>query len=120
MNEAEERLKQIVELSRLYDIYGPMLNEHHRTIFEEYILDNFSLAEIADEQGISRQGVRDIVIRDSKKLVEYEQKLGFLKKSDRLQGLLDTAINRLDGIKKDKEIMELSAVLAEMKKELDE
>lgn len=82
MSDTEERLKEIVELTRLYDVYGPLLNDHSKNIFESYILDNYSLAEIAEEEGMSRQGVRDIVVRYSKKLYEYEDKLKFLEKLD--------------------------------------
>lgn len=82
--DADEKLKEIVVLSRLYDTYGQLLNEHTRVIFESYVMDNYSLAEIAEEQGITRQGVRDIVVRGSKKLYELEEKLGFLKKTDEI------------------------------------
>ncbi|MBO4510595.1 MAG: DNA-binding protein [Lachnospiraceae bacterium] len=81
---ADEALKEIVELTRLYDVYGPLLSDHKKEIFESYVLDNYSLAEIAEQVGLSRQGVRDIVRRCSKELQEAEEKLGFLKKMDRL------------------------------------
>ena len=65
---ADEALKEIVELTRLYDVYGPLLSDHKKEIFESYVLDNFSLGEIAEQVGLSRQGVRDIVPRCSKEL----------------------------------------------------
>ncbi len=79
---ADDKLKNIYELTRLYDIYGSLLNDHNRIIFEDYILNNYSLGEIATDQDISRQGVRDTIQRCSKKLREYEEKLGFLAKLD--------------------------------------
>lgn len=81
---ADEKILEMVELSRLYDTYGQLLNEHIRVIFEAYVMENYSLSEIAEEQGITRQGVRDIVVRGSKKLYELEEKLGFLKKTDEI------------------------------------
>lgn len=88
-SDAEERLKEIVELSRLYDVYGALLSDHNRVIFEDYVLNDYSLAEIAEEVELSRQGVRDIVVRCSGKLREYENKLGFLKKIDETGVMLD-------------------------------
>ncbi len=87
--DTEEKLKEIVELSRLYDIYGELLSDHNRVVFEDYVLNNYSLAEIAEEVELSRQGVRDIVVRCSKKLREYEERLGYLKRIDETVAYLD-------------------------------
>jgi len=103
MNEsfsADEQLKDIYELTRLYDMYGALLSDHNRGIFEDYVLNDFSLGEIADEQGISRQGVRDTVVRCSKKLKGFEDKLRMLKKLDDASELL-TKLESL--VKSDKE-----------------
>ena len=51
-------------------------------IFEDYIFNDMSLAEIAQEQGITRQGVRDIVKRSGEKLANYEHKLGLIARFD--------------------------------------
>lgn len=75
-----EEVDKIVELSLLYDFYGELLKEHQKHIFEDYILNDLSLAEIADEEGISRQGVHDIVKRCTKLLMSYEEKLKLIKK----------------------------------------
>ena len=69
-----------VELSYLYDFYGELLNEHQRYIYEEYVLNDLSLGEIAEEEGISRQAVHDMVKRTSKKLMDYENKLHLVEK----------------------------------------
>lgn len=66
---------EIVELSYLYDFYGALLKENHRLIFEDYVLNNLSLGEIAREHQITRQGVYDIVRRCRIRLREYEDKL---------------------------------------------
>ena len=68
-------MEEIVELSLLFDFYGEMLGDHKKQIFEDYVLNDLSLAEIADEEGISRQGVHDIVKRCTKQLKEYEAAL---------------------------------------------
>lgn len=68
-------LDEVVRLAYLYDFYGPLLKDRHREIFEQYVLDDLSLSEIANEYEITRQGVYDIVKRCSKKLESYEDKL---------------------------------------------
>lgn len=75
-----ETLKEVVELSILYDFYGELLGDHKKQIFEDYVLNDLSLSEIADEAGISRQGVYDIIKRCTKKLKEYEEKLMLVQK----------------------------------------
>ena len=64
----------------LYDFYGELLNEHQRKIYEDYAFSDLSLGEIAAEEGISRQGVHDLIRRCSKKLEEYEGKLHLVEK----------------------------------------
>lgn len=76
----KEALNLIFELSLLYDFYGALLKEHKRTIFEDYVLNDYSLSEIASEQGMSRQGVHDIVKRCSKELERYEDALHLIEK----------------------------------------
>jgi len=69
-----------VELAYLYDFYGELLNEHQRQIYEDFVLNDLSLGEIAAEEGISRQGVHDMVKRCTKKLQDYEDKLHLVDK----------------------------------------
>ena len=69
-----------IELAYLYDFYGEMLNEHQQRIFEDFVLNDLSLGEIAAEEGTSRQAVNDMVQRCSKKLMDYEKKLHLVEK----------------------------------------
>lgn len=64
----------------LYDFYGELLTKHQQNIYEEFVLDDFSLSEIAQEEGISRQGVHDLVKRCNRILEEYEGKLHLLER----------------------------------------
>ncbi len=73
-------MERIFEQAMLYDFYGKLLNEHQRAVFEEYVLDNFSLSEIAQERGISKQGVHDTIKRTDKLLNDYEEKLHLVQK----------------------------------------
>lgn len=76
----DNKLKEKVELSILFDFYGELLKSHNKHIFEDYVLNDLSLSEIAEQQGISRQGVYDIVKRSSKQLKECEEKLNLVRK----------------------------------------
>ena len=64
-------MEKILKQSLLYDFYGVLLNNHQKNIYEEYIINDMSLSEIAEQQGISRQGVHDIIKRCDKALEEY-------------------------------------------------
>ena len=68
-------MEQKFEQTMLYDFYGEMLNEHQRRIYEDFVFNDLSLGEIAEEEGISRQGVSDLIKRCTKKLEDYEAKL---------------------------------------------
>lgn len=68
-------MEKRVELSLLYDFYGELLKENQKQIFEDYALNDYSLTEIADEHGVSRQGIHDTVKRCTRQLEDYEEKL---------------------------------------------
>lgn len=73
-------MERIVEQTLLYDFYGELLNEHQRQIYQDAVFNDLSLSEIADEHGISRQGVHDVIKRVNKTLSEYEEKLHLIEK----------------------------------------
>ena len=73
-------MEKIVEQGLLYDFYGELLTEHQRQIYESCVFDNLSLGEIAQDFGISRQGVHDLIKRCDKTLQGYEEKLHLLQK----------------------------------------
>mgnify|MGYP000177470842 CR=1 FL=1 len=68
-------MDKILEQALLYDFYGELLTAHQKEIYEQFVLDDLSLGEIAADAGISRQGVHDIVKRCARSLEEYERKL---------------------------------------------
>ena len=86
-----------LEQAYLYDFYGELLNTHQRTIYEDFVFHDLSLSEIASEEGISRQGVHDVVRRCQKTLEEYEQKLHLVEKflfvKDRVARIKDLVEN---------------------------
>ena len=71
---------KIVEQSMLYDFYGELLTEHQKNIYEDVVFNDMSPSEIAREEGISRQGVRDLIKRCDKILRDYEDKLHLVER----------------------------------------
>ena len=73
-------MDEILKQSLLYDFYGELLTEHQKEIYEQFIVEDLSLSEIAKDAGISRQGVHDLIKRCDKILEEYEEKLHLVEK----------------------------------------
>lgn len=73
-------MEKIVEQGLLYDFYGELLTEHQKMIYEDVVFNDLSLSEIAREQGISRQGVHDMIKRCDRILSGYEEKLKLVSK----------------------------------------
>ena len=82
-----------LSLSLLYDLYSPLLSEKKREVFEAYFLSDLSLGEISEETGTSRQAVRDLVNRTKLELLDYEEKIGLMKKRSDLMLLCDAVEN---------------------------
>lgn len=73
-------MDKILRRSLLYDFYGELLTEHQKSVYEDYVLNDIGLSEIASERGISRQGVHDLVKRCDSTLENYENKLKLLSR----------------------------------------
>ena len=69
-----------MQISFLLDFYGDMLTEKQREVIEYYYNDDLSLSEIAENEGITRQGVRDAIKRAESQLLEMESRLGFARR----------------------------------------
>ena len=70
-----------VSMTLLFDYYGDLLTEKQKAYFDLYYNQDFSLAEIAEEEGISRQGVYDAITRTEGILRNFEDKTGFVEKA---------------------------------------
>lgn len=73
-------MEKIFEQGLLYDFYGELLTSHQRTVYEDAVYNDMSLSEIAEQQGISRQGVHDLLKRCDKILQDYESKLHLVER----------------------------------------
>ena len=71
---------QTYRMTMLYDFYGELLTERQKEFFDLYYNEDLSLAEIAENAGISRQGVRDVIVRAEAAMQEVEDKTGIIKR----------------------------------------
>ena len=88
-------MDDILRRSLLFDFYGELLTDHQKNIYEASVSEDLSLSEIAAQEGISRQGVHDLITRTDKILENYEKKLHlverFLQMKDQVQEIRDTS-----------------------------
>ena len=73
-------MEKFVEQTLLYDFYGELLTEHQKSVYEDVVLNDYSCTEVAQERGISRQGVHDLIRRCDRILEDYEEKLHLVEK----------------------------------------
>lgn len=79
------RTEKNLNISVLMDFYGPVLTQKQRDILYQYYDEDLSLAEIAENFGITRQGVRDAIKHGEAALLDLEQKLGYARHHQELR-----------------------------------
>ena len=90
---------QTYRMTMLFDFYGDILTDRQRELFDLYYNEDLSLAEIAENCGISRQGVRDVIVRAEAAMNELEDKTGLLKRFMRMQDSVDAIVTAANEIK---------------------
>lgn len=103
-------MEQFVQQTLLYDFYGELLTEHQRRIYEDVVLNDYSLSEVAADLGISRQGVHDNVKRCNKILSDYEEKLHLVEKFVNIK----EKIHRIHSLAKDCESISKEELVSEV------
>jgi predicted DNA-binding protein YlxM (UPF0122 family) len=99
-----------MEMSLMFDYYGALLTKRQGEIFRLYHEDNLSLSEIAEELGISKQGVSSALAKAEKALSDCEAKLGLIKKHEEYVGTL-ARIEKLAG---EGDVQGIRAAIAEL------
>ena len=79
---------QAYRMALLYDFYGDMLTDRQKEFYDLYYNEDLSLAEIAENYGITRQGVRDVIVRAEAILTELEDKTGLIRRFEQMRGHL--------------------------------
>ena len=112
-------MKNILEQALLYDFYGELLTSHQKEVYEQFVLEDLSLSEIAESAGISRQGVHDLIKRCNKTLEGYEAKLHLVEKfltiREKVQQI-DDLLEKEDG--ENKLVREIRQIAGEIIEEL--
>ena len=119
---------QAYRMALLYDFYGDMLTDRQKEFYDLYYNEDLSLAEIAENYGSTRQGVRDVIVRAEAILTELEDKTGIIKRFHKMQeqfAQMETAVDaiaaRNDERWQDDEVEtlcnQLKGVLSQLKQE---
>lgn len=88
-----------LEMCLLFDFYGEMLTDKQKEMFDLYYNEDLSLAEISEHVGITRQGVRDSIVRAERALREMEEKLGLVARYGRTEVNTDQMLADLHTLK---------------------
>ena len=89
-------LEQTTEMNLLYDFYHPLLTEKQRLLLEMYYLEDWSLSEIAEHQGVTRQAVFESIKRAGKLLMDLEEKLRLIQKHRQRQQIAEQLLHQLE------------------------
>ena len=112
-------MEKNVEISILCQLYGKLLSEKQLEFIDDYYNNDLSLSEIAENHGITRQAVRDMLKKGEKKLFEYEEKLLFMKRMLNQEKKIEEILLELTKIQKDYTDNEVASILENVKKELN-
>lgn len=96
-------LQARIELIWLMDFYGPLLTEHRREVMRLYCEEDMTLAEIAEQLQITRQGVSDAIQKAKAQLEDYESKLGLAARYRALGDEAERCLKALDQVRGSKE-----------------
>ena len=108
-----------IEISMLCQIYGKLLTEKQLSILDDYYNMDLSLSEIAENNQITRQAVRDIIKKGEKKLFEFEEKLQIMKKMLKQEKQISNILSELTQIEAKFTDEQIARILEHIKKELN-
>ena len=111
-------MEKKVEVSMLCDLYGKLLTEKHFEFINDYYNNDLGLSEIAENNNLTRQAVRDIIKKGERKLFEYEEKLLFMKKTLTQEQKIQEVLSELTKIGTETTDKQIVNILNSIKKEL--
>lgn len=112
-------MEEKVKISILNELYGALLSEKQQIFIEDYFNNDLSLSEIAENNNITRQAVRDIIKKGENKLLNYEEKLGFMNKLTVQEKKIEKVLKQLTKIQTNYSDKQIETVLQSIKKELN-
>ena len=111
-------MNNLLEQALLYDFYGELLTDHQKEIYEQFVLEDLSLSEIAEAAGISRQGVHDLIKRCNKILEGYEEKLHLVERFLSVKEKVEKMNSLLEKESEDELIQNIRTIAGEILEEL--
>ena len=111
-------MEKHVEVSMLCQIYGKLLTDKQYEFINDYYNQDLSLSEIAENNNITRQAVRDIIKKGENKLFEYEEKLLFMKKMLDQEKQIQEILQELSKIQETSSDKKIEKILDNIRKEL--
>lgn len=112
-------MEKNVKVSMLCQIYGKLLTEKQYDFLDDYYNKDFSLSEIAENYGITRQAARDNIVKGENKLFEYEEKLGIMKRTLNQEQQIVKILSELTKIQTRFSDEKIASILENVKKELN-
>ncbi len=89
-------MEKIVRQNMLFDFYGELLTKHQQDVYQDAVFNDMSLAEVAEEYGISRQAAHDLIKRCDRLLNAYEEKLHMIERFSNVKDKLAEAERIID------------------------
>ena len=111
-------MEKKVEVSMLCQIYGKLLTDKQYEFIDDYYNNDLSLSEIAENNNITRQAVRDVIKKGENKLFEYEEKLLIMKQMLKQEKQIQEIINELNKITDTSSDKKIEKILNNVRKEL--
>ncbi len=108
-----------IEISLLCEYYGKLLTEKQYQFIIDYYNNDLSLSEIAENYNITRQAVRDNIKKGENKLFEYEEKLGFMKRTRTRDEKIVEILSELMKIEENSSDKKVAKILEHVKNELN-
>ena len=115
----EHTIEERLELSLLYDFYGALLKENQQRMFEASVLEDYNFSEIAQDEGITRQGAYDTVKRATMQLEKYEEKLGLVARFREQKKMAGELHGKLEGMKSSSSGVEWEEIFQLLEKMLE-
>ena len=112
-------MEKNVQISILLETYGKLLTNKQFQMLDDYYNKDLSLSEIAENEKITRQAVRDNLKKGENKLFEYEEKLGIMKKTLMQEKKIASILSEISKIKENSSDKEIANILEDVKKELN-
>ena len=113
-----KNMEKKVEVSILCQIYGKLLTEKQYEFIDDYYNNDLSLSEIAENNNITRQAVRDVIKKGENKLFEFEEKLLIMKKMQKQEKQIQNIIEELNKINDTSSDKKIEKILDNVRREL--